>query len=142
MGGVPVGRRVAESGGPRASPSTHLSTDSTNTQRLDVDPGNKGFGVADFEPSQQRALQRTGERSDPSRPFHLTPGPTEGQGFWTEHPARRNAQWPTEAAGRSVKAQGQAWVRVLRAAWQARVARWASPPGTRTGPPTKLQGAG
>ena len=33
-----------------------------HSQRLDVDPGNKGFAEVDLEPSQQRALQRTGEQ--------------------------------------------------------------------------------
>lgn len=33
-----------------------------HSQCLDVDPGNKGFAEVDLEPSQQRALQRIGER--------------------------------------------------------------------------------
>lgn len=144
VGGVPVGRRVAEARWPQSITSTHLSTDSTNTLSALM-------WIQAIKASLKLTLShrssgpcREQESGDPSRPFHLTPCQQRDMGFDRTSPKpRRNAQWPTEAAGRSVKAQGQAWVRVLQGLPGARVARWASPPGTRTGPPpTKLQGAG
>lgn len=55
-----------EGGRGQVAPEHHVHTPEhrlhKHSQRLDVDPGNKGFAEVDLEPSQQRALQRTGER--------------------------------------------------------------------------------
>ena len=54
-----------EGGRGQVAPEYHVHTPEhrlhKHSQRLDVDPGNNSFTEVDLEPSQQWALQRTGE---------------------------------------------------------------------------------
>lgn len=70
-------------------------------QRLDVDPGNKGFAEVHLEPAQQWALRR--------REWVIPPGHSaqrqakKGHGFCSEPCAEKKCPRPAEAESRSDK---------------------------------------